>query len=59
MEFNPLIYNKFKSKLFSVDADVFLAESILTFGYRNMTKIKERIRETSIFRFDHYLRTRS
>jgi len=44
MEFNPLIYNKFKSKLFSVDADVFLADSVLKYGIRAMSQIKEEVR---------------
>ena len=44
MEFNPLIYNKFKSKLFSVDADVFLAEAVLKYGVRAMQHINEEIR---------------
>lgn len=40
MEFNPTIYTKFKSKLFSVDADRFLAEKALELGTRNITKVK-------------------
>ena len=44
MEFNPLIYSKFKSKLFSVEADVFLSESVLKLGTKNMGLIKESIK---------------
>lgn len=59
MEFNPTHYNKFKSKLYSLDADIFLSEKVLAYGTRHIVKVKEDIRQESIFRFDHYLRTRN
>jgi hypothetical protein len=44
MEFNPTHYNKFKSKLYSIDADVFLSEKVLAYGTRSIVKVKEEIR---------------
>lgn len=53
-----MIYTKFKSKLFSIEADRFLAETVYELGPRSMTQVKERIRDEPIFRFDHYFRSR-
>lgn len=59
IDFNPQIYTKFKSKLFSIDADRFLAQCAYRFGIKNMTFIKEKIRMEPMFRFDHHFRSRS
>lgn len=40
IDFNPQIYTKFKSKLFSIDADRFLAQMAFKFGLKNMSQIK-------------------
>ena len=59
MEFNPAVYTKFRSKLFSIDADRFLAQNIYKLGLKNMSVVKEKIRVQSAFRFDHFLRSRT
>lgn len=45
MEFNPSVYTKFKSKLYSVEADRYLAQNIYEMGLRNMTQVREKIRK--------------
>ena len=59
MEFNPAVYTKFRSKLFSIEADKFLAQAVYRLGSRNISMVKEKIRNESMFRFDHFLRSRS
>ncbi len=44
IEFNPAVYTKFRSKLFSIDADRFIAQNIYKLGLRNMSQVKEKIR---------------
>ena len=59
MDFNPNVYTKFKSKLYSIDADRYLAQNIYRFGLRNMSLVREKIRKEPMFRFDHFLRSRT
>jgi SWI/SNF-related matrix-associated actin-dependent regulator of chromatin subfamily A member 5 len=59
MEPNPLVYNKFKSKFYPVDLDVFLSEKVLEYGPRKIAKVKDDIKHELMFRFDHYIRTRT
>jgi SWI/SNF-related matrix-associated actin-dependent regulator of chromatin subfamily A member 5 len=59
MDFSSTFYSKFKSKLFSIEADRYMAEKVLKLGTKNITKLKESIREEPMFRFDHYFRTRN
>ena len=59
MEFNPAVYTKFRSKLFSIDADRFLAQNVYKLGLKHMNQVKEKIRVESMFRFDHFLRSRT
>ena len=49
----------FRSKLFSIDADRFLAQNVYKAGIRNMSAVREKIRVEPMFRFDHYLRSRT
>ncbi len=53
------MYTKFRSKLFSIDADRCLAQNIHHHGIKNMSTVREQIRVESMFRFDHYLRSRT
>ncbi len=59
IDFSAVFYTKFKSKLFTVEADRFMAERVLKVGTSNITKLREEIRDEPMFRFDHYLRTRN
>ena len=44
IEFNPTVYTKFRSKLFSLEADKFIAQSVHRLGSRNISMVKDRIR---------------
>ena len=59
IDFNPQIYTKFKSKLFTIDADRYLAQMAYKYGLKNMSLIKEKIRTEAMFRFDHHFRSRT
>lgn len=40
IDFNPQIYTKFKSKLFTIDADRYLAQCAYKFGLKSMSLIR-------------------
>lgn len=56
MEFNPTHYNKSRSKFFSIDHDKFLVYISHLEGYGNWDKIKRKIKDESLFRFDHFFK---
>ena len=51
--FNPQIYNKFKSKLFSIENDKYLVYGTNEVGYGNWSALKKLIKNEHIFKFDH------
>lgn len=59
MDFNPSVYTKFKSKLYSTEADRYLAQNIYELGLKNMGQVREKIRKEPMFRFDHFFRSRT
>lgn len=59
MDFNPSVYTKFKSKLYSTEADRYLAQNIYELGLKNMAQVREKIRKEPMFRFDHFFRSRT
>jgi len=56
MEFNPTHYNKSRSKFYSMDHDKFLVYASHLEGYGNWDKIRRKIKEESLFRFDHFIK---
>lgn len=59
IEFNPQVYTKFKSKLFSLDADRYLAQCAYKYGLKNMSLIRDKIRTEPMFRYDYHFRSRT
>ncbi len=56
MEFNPTHYNKSRSKFYSSDHDKFLVYISHLEGYGNWEKIRRKIKEEPLFRFDHFFK---
>lgn len=59
MDFNPSVYTKFRSKLFTLEADRFLVQNLLEVGSGNMSVVRDLIRSESMFRYDHFFRSRT
>jgi len=59
MEFNPTHYNKSRSKFYSSDHDKFLVYISHLEGYGNWEKIRRKIKEEPLFRFDHFFKSRT
>lgn len=59
MDFNPSVYTKFRSKLFSMEADRYLVQKLLELGGSNMPAVRDLVRGESMFRFDHFFRSRT
>lgn len=59
IDFNQNIYTKFRSKLFTLEADRFLVQMLHKFGVNNFAAVREKIREEPIFRFDNFFKSRS
>jgi SWI/SNF-related matrix-associated actin-dependent regulator of chromatin subfamily A member 5 len=51
--FTQQLYNKFKSKYFSLENDKFLIYKVNELGYGNWTTLKKAIRKEAMFKFDH------
>jgi hypothetical protein len=43
-DFNPTVYTKFRSKLFTIEADKFLVQNLLDVGMSNMSIVRDLIR---------------
>eukprot|EP00828_Plagiopyla_frontata_P026397 TRINITY_DN3454_c0_g1_i8.p1 TRINITY_DN3454_c0_g1~~TRINITY_DN3454_c0_g1_i8.p1 ORF type:complete len:194 (-),score=40.45 TRINITY_DN3454_c0_g1_i8:407-988(-) len=52
-------YNKFKDKNFSIEHDKLLVYFAFKEGMNQLERIKQDMKQESIFRFDHFLRSRS
>ncbi|CAD8176649.1 unnamed protein product [Paramecium octaurelia] len=57
--FTPQLYNKFKSKYFSLENDKYLIYMTNEVGYGNWTLLKQSIRKEPMFRFDHAFKCKS
>ena len=56
MEFNPTHYNKSRSKFYSIEHDKFLIYISHLEGYGQWEKIRRKIKEEPLFRFDHFFK---
>jgi SWI/SNF-related matrix-associated actin-dependent regulator of chromatin subfamily A member 5 len=59
VDFNSTVYTKFRSKLFTIEADKYLMQNMLELGMNNMFIVRDLLRTESMFRFDHFFRTRT
>lgn len=59
MDFNPAIYTKFRSKLFTLEADKFLVQTLHKMGINNMGLVRDKIRQEQMFRFDNFFKSRT
>jgi len=59
IEFNPIFYNKSRSKLYSLDHDKFLVYITFIERYGNWDKIRIAIKREPRFRFDHFFKSRT
>lgn len=59
IEFNYQVYNKFRSRLFTLRHDKFLIWACANFGYGAWKEIKAEIKREPSFEFDHYIKSRS
>ncbi|CAD8072522.1 unnamed protein product [Paramecium sonneborni] len=57
--FTPQLYNKFKSKYFSLENDKYLIYMTNEVGYGNWASLKLSIKKEPMFRFDHAFKCKS
>ena len=59
LDFKDLVYNKYKSRVFTHLHDKFLIHTSNKVGYGNFTEIKALSRGHNAFKFDHYFKSKT